>query len=179
MPLVAVALGGAAGALLRWGLAESVDAAAAFPWVTFAINVAGCFVLAALPAVGAVRRSPGWTLFLGPGVLGGFTTVSSWAHESRALAADGRRRPGRVVRRRHAGRLRRRGSRGPTAGRGRAMTALLVALGAAVGAPLRYLWSQALDDRWPLGTLLVNVVGSGLAGMFAALSFGDHAWALP
>ncbi len=57
------------------------------------------------------------------------------------------------------------------------MTALLVALGAAVGAPLRYLWSQALDDRWPLGTLLVNVVGSGLAGMFAALSFGDHAWA--
>ncbi len=89
VPLVAVALGGAAGALLRWGLAESVDAASAFPWVTFAINVAGCFVLAALPAVGAVRRSPGWTLFLGPGVLGGFTTVSSWAHESRALAADG------------------------------------------------------------------------------------------
>ena len=57
------------------------------------------------------------------------------------------------------------------------MTALLVALGAAVGAPLRYLWSLALDDRWPVGTLLVNVVGSGLVGLFAALSFSDHAWA--
>ena len=58
------------------------------------------------------------------------------------------------------------------------MTALLVALGAAIGAPLRYLWALGLDDRWPLGTLLVNVVGSGLAGVFAALSLGDHAWAL-
>ena len=41
------------------------------------------------------------------------------------------------------------------------MTALLVALGAAVGAPLRYAWAHALDARWPLGTLLVNVVGLG------------------
>lgn len=58
------------------------------------------------------------------------------------------------------------------------VTALLVALGAAVGAPLRYLWSQALDDRWPLGTLLVNIIGSGLAGVFAALAMSDHGWAL-
>ena len=58
------------------------------------------------------------------------------------------------------------------------MTALLVALGAAIGAPLRYLWSRALDDRWPAGTLLVNVAGSGLTGVFAALSLTDHAWAL-
>lgn len=57
------------------------------------------------------------------------------------------------------------------------MTALLVALGAAIGAPLRYLWSQALDDRWPLGTLAVNTVGSALAGLFAALSLSDHTWA--
>lgn len=57
------------------------------------------------------------------------------------------------------------------------MTALLVALGAAIGAPLRYLWSNALDDRWPLGTLVVNAAGSGLAGVFAALSLDDQAWA--
>lgn len=57
------------------------------------------------------------------------------------------------------------------------MTALLVALGAALGAPLRYLCSQALDERWPIGTLAVNAAGSGLAGVFAALSLSDHAWA--
>lgn len=88
-PLLVVAAGGATGALLRWAIGELAGPADGFAWATFAINVVGCFVLAALPAVGAAGRSPRWTLFLGPGLLGGFTTVSSWAHESRALAADG------------------------------------------------------------------------------------------
>lgn len=57
-------------------------------------------------------------------------------------------------------------------------TALLVALGAAVGAPLRYALSHLLDRRWPTGTLLVNTVGSGLFGLFASLSLGDQGWAL-
>lgn len=58
------------------------------------------------------------------------------------------------------------------------MTVLLVALGAAVGAPLRYASAHILDQRWPSGTLLVNSLGSLLIGFFAALSLGDHAWAL-
>ncbi|QBX55813.1 fluoride efflux transporter CrcB [Nocardioides seonyuensis] len=58
------------------------------------------------------------------------------------------------------------------------MTALLVGLGAAVGAPLRFLLAHSLDRRWPSGTLLVNTVGSGLIGLFAALSLGGDAWAL-
>lgn len=58
------------------------------------------------------------------------------------------------------------------------MTALLVALGAAVGAPLRYVVAHLLDGRWPTGTLVVNVLGSGLFGLFAALSLGDAGWAL-
>lgn len=58
------------------------------------------------------------------------------------------------------------------------MTALLVALGAAVGAPLRLVLSRALDGRFPAGMLLVNTLGSGLFGVFAALSLGDHGWAL-
>lgn len=58
------------------------------------------------------------------------------------------------------------------------MTALLVVLGAAVGAPLRYAWAVTFDARWPLGTLLVNTVGSGLFGFFAALSLSDAGWAL-
>jgi CrcB protein len=44
------------------------------------------------------------------------------------------------------------------------VTALLVALGAAVGAPLRYLAGHLLDHGWPGGTLLVNLVGSALLG---------------
>ena len=57
------------------------------------------------------------------------------------------------------------------------MSVLLVALGAAIGAPLRYVCAHTLDERWPSGTLLVNTVGSLLIGLFAALSLGDHAWA--
>jgi CrcB protein len=48
------------------------------------------------------------------------------------------------------------------------MTALLVALGAFVGAPLRLLVSRAVPDE--NGTLVVNVVGSLLLGLFAGLS---------
>ncbi|WP_250002366.1 fluoride efflux transporter CrcB [Actinoplanes sp. M2I2] len=47
------------------------------------------------------------------------------------------------------------------------MTVLLVALGAAVGAPLRYLIDQALKKKagtFPVGTFVVNVAGSALLG---------------
>ncbi len=58
------------------------------------------------------------------------------------------------------------------------MTELLVALGAAVGAPLRYALAQSLDGRFPTGMLVVNTIGSGLFGVFAALSLGPGGWAL-
>ena len=50
------------------------------------------------------------------------------------------------------------------------MTVLLVALGAAVGAPLRYLTDQALRSAFPFGTLTVNVAGSLLLGLLAGLA---------
>lgn len=53
------------------------------------------------------------------------------------------------------------------------MTVLLVALGAAAGAPLRYLTDRALQARhgttFPWGTLTVNVAGSLLLGFLAGL----------
>lgn len=53
------------------------------------------------------------------------------------------------------------------------MSALWVALGAAVGAPVRYLVDRAVRSRhdwvFPWGTLLVNVAGSLLLGFLAAL----------
>ena len=52
------------------------------------------------------------------------------------------------------------------------MTVLLVALGAAVGAPLRYLTDRLVQARhdsvFPWGTLAVNTVGSFLLGLLAA-----------
>ena len=50
------------------------------------------------------------------------------------------------------------------------MTALLVALGAAVGAPLRFLVAHHFDGRLPVGTLLVNVTGSAVLGLSAGLA---------
>lgn len=53
------------------------------------------------------------------------------------------------------------------------MTVLLVALGAAIGAPLRYLVDRAVQARhdsvFPWGTFAVNVSGSFLLGFLAAL----------
>jgi CrcB protein len=85
-----VAVGGALGALARWALGEAFPDGSGFPWTTFGINVAGSFVLALLPAVAAVRRNRTLALGLGPGVLGGFTTLSTYAEQSRSLLADGR-----------------------------------------------------------------------------------------
>lgn len=88
--LVAAAAGGMLGALLRWSLDELVPDGNEFPWTTFAINVSGSFLLAALPALSAVRRHPVLPVFLGTGVLGGYTTLSTYAEQGRSLLADGR-----------------------------------------------------------------------------------------
>lgn len=58
------------------------------------------------------------------------------------------------------------------------MTVLLVALGAAVGAPLRYAVAQTLDHRLPWGTLGVNVAGSFLLGLCSGLAISASSYAL-
>ncbi|HLK01654.1 MAG TPA: CrcB family protein [Streptosporangiaceae bacterium] len=56
------------------------------------------------------------------------------------------------------------------------MTVLIVAVGAALGAPARYLADVLLtgrhDSRFPWATFAVNVAGSGLLGFLAALPAG-------
>jgi CrcB protein len=51
-----------------------------------------------------------------------------------------------------------------------ATTALLVALGAVVGAPLRFAVERLLASSWPWGTWLVNVVGSAVLGILVGVS---------
>ncbi len=93
---VLVAAGGALGAWLRF-LAAHVCAvllgparAAAFPWATLAVNVLGSVAMGVL--IGWLARHGGgeaWRLLLGVGVLGGFTTFSSFALEVILLAQRG------------------------------------------------------------------------------------------
>ena len=85
-----VAAGGALGAVLRWSAGELVPDGSAFAWTTFAVNVSGSLLLALLPALAAVRRSAALAAFLGPGLLGGFTTLSAYSEQTRVLLADGR-----------------------------------------------------------------------------------------
>lgn len=64
---------------------------AAFPWHTFAINVSGAFLLGVLMALPAESEfvSPSARLFLGVGILGGFTTFSALSYESIVLVEKG------------------------------------------------------------------------------------------
>lgn len=85
-----VAAGGAVGCALRWSAGEVAPDGSGFPWTTFVINLTGTLLLALLPVVAAVRRSPALTAALGPGLLGGWTTLSAWSEQTRALLADDR-----------------------------------------------------------------------------------------
>lgn len=87
--LLVVSLGGLSGALLRWQLGVLLPDGGGFPWTTFGINVVGSFLLAALPALAFVRRHALLPPLLGTGVLGGFTTLSAYAEQGRALLAGG------------------------------------------------------------------------------------------
>lgn len=88
--LLAVAVGGAVGSLLRWTCGEVVADGSGFPWTTFTINVAGCALLAGLELLPLARRSSTWAAALGPGVMGGFTTLSTASEQARQLMADDR-----------------------------------------------------------------------------------------
>ncbi|MGC5321253.1 fluoride efflux transporter FluC [Micromonospora arida] len=80
--LAVIAAGGVLGALARAGLQHAVPhAPTGFPWATFAVNTSGCLLIGVLMAVlghldgGHPLARP----FLGVGVLGGFTTFSTYA----------------------------------------------------------------------------------------------------
>ena len=94
MPVVlAVAVGGGAGALARYGVDTLIErhVDALFPWATFTINITGCF-LVGLVVAGLVDRHdlPAW-IRTGAvvGFLGAYTTFSTFAQESRDLLAGG------------------------------------------------------------------------------------------
>ncbi len=94
LPVVcAVSVGGGVGAAARYGASLLWPTeAGAFPWTTFLVNVAGCAVI----GVFLVLVTEVWAAhrlvrpFFGTGVLGGFTTFSTYAVDIQRLVDDGR-----------------------------------------------------------------------------------------
>ncbi|GAA3506130.1 fluoride efflux transporter CrcB [Streptomyces prasinosporus] len=88
-----VALGGGAGAAARYAASLGWPTpAAGFPWTTLWVNVLGCAVIGVfLVVVTEVRPvHPLVRPFFGTGVLGGFTTFSTYAVDVQGLLDDGR-----------------------------------------------------------------------------------------
>lgn len=79
-----VGTGGALGAIVRYSV--SLIFAGAMPWPTLGINVVGSFLLGVLVGL---DPAPGWRLFLGTGILGGFTTFSAFSVEAMAWIEAG------------------------------------------------------------------------------------------
>ena len=96
MRWIAIGLGGALGSMARHMVNETVVAMGlrATPWSTAVVNVAGCFVIGVLAGLVAHERltlSVTLRAFLFVGVLGGFTTFSSFGLDTFTLASGGAR----------------------------------------------------------------------------------------
>jgi CrcB protein len=92
---VVVILGGGFGSALRLGLSNCIAAryGDTFPLGTLVVNISGCFLIGFIAAV----SGPDGRLLLGPharqglmiGILGGYTTFSSFSLQTLSLAQDG------------------------------------------------------------------------------------------
>jgi CrcB protein len=86
-------LGGAIGSICRYLLGGWVHALvplSTFPYGTLVVNVSGCLVIGVIAGISDFRHAlgPELRVFLMIGVLGGFTTFSSFAYETLALGRD-------------------------------------------------------------------------------------------
>ena len=84
-----VGLGGAAGSILRYAIGLNVDQSH-FPWATLGINLSGAFVLGAFLTLALGHLSVAVMTPIAVGVLGGYTTFSTFAWESFTLSRNGR-----------------------------------------------------------------------------------------
>jgi len=89
MTFLWIGLGAAIGANLRYlvGMAMAHWLGAGFPWGTLTINVTGSFLIGVIATLLGERLNvgPEWRLFLVVGLLGGYTTFSSFSLETIVL----------------------------------------------------------------------------------------------
>ena len=91
--IILVGVGSLVGGLLRYGLSNWVHRVLDNPWFpygTLAVNVSGCLMIGFLAGLAETRLAftSETRLFLFVGILGGFTTFSSFALETFSLARD-------------------------------------------------------------------------------------------
>lgn len=92
MTALLIFIGAGLGGLARYGLSSWVQdqAGPAFPWGTLAINVSGSMLLAFTYALlEGIPAASEWRAFLGIGILGGYTTFSTFSYETMRLIQDG------------------------------------------------------------------------------------------
>lgn len=90
-PLVQVALGGALGAMARYltGIGATRLLGHGFPYGTMIVNIAGSFLMGALLVVLAKKGGQAYAPLLMVGLLGGFTTFSSFSLDALTLFERG------------------------------------------------------------------------------------------
>ncbi len=91
--ILAVALGGALGSVLRHGInfAAARWIGIGFPWGTLIVNLAGCGLMGVAATIFAHKAhlGPEWRAFFATGVLGGFTTFSAFSLDFAQLMERG------------------------------------------------------------------------------------------
>ena len=86
-----IGAGGFIGSALRYLISLFIQnkVLSTFPFGTFAVNVLGCFLIGAVYALSERGNlSAEWRLFLATGILGGFTTFSSFSNETVSMIRD-------------------------------------------------------------------------------------------
>jgi fluoride exporter len=90
--MLLVGLGSFVGGSLRYLITQyiQIKSLQAFPFGTLAVNIIGCFLIGVVFSLAEKGNlSQDWRLFLAPGILGGFTTFSSFTNESLAMVSSG------------------------------------------------------------------------------------------
>jgi CrcB protein len=92
--ILLVGLGGGLGSILRYLCQKWVSHfyPHPFPWGTFAVNIAGCFLIGLFWGITfkSFATNESWKLFLMTGICGGFTTFSAFTLESTGLLREHR-----------------------------------------------------------------------------------------
>lgn len=90
MNILVVAVGGAIGAVLRYGISQ-ITPVMSFPLATFIINIVGAFIIGLVVGLAERENLPdSAVLFLKTGFCGGFTTFSTFSLESVELLSSGK-----------------------------------------------------------------------------------------
>ncbi len=92
--LLAVGIGGAIGAILRYAVGSAFlqRFGPGFPWGTLTINITGSFLIGIVAQLAATRAfgvTPMVRIFAATGVLGGYTTFSTFSLDTLVLVGDG------------------------------------------------------------------------------------------